>query len=675
MRTTILLFVLLFSSYCLYSEPFLEEIPGPDGGAVYDLARDSSGNMYAATKFGVFISSDVGKNWEKVMNANIMNDCKLTTSGNSVVLSCIPIGIYAESYVHFISDDGFKTFDELIISRQFIHNISLDEYANIYAATDEGVKLSEDNGNTWKNIGLNLYNVKSLGYYNGTLYAVSDNFECFISTVPWDIWEVIQLDSIGFIGLTEISDDQIINIGEGIFINTEFPNSLWHIFTNENETCLLSSILNTDNSIYYVNGKGELLYYNKKIQSWEDHNLSKWLLSGFLKYDEDNIFASNLHEGILKLIKDDESWIKSNSGFNLLFGEKIFTGDKSTLFFYKESYGLFRTINFGHSWDKCIIDFSTITSHLYHNGVLYVSTDVGLFISTNNGIEWELKSNQNEFSFMDFTSNGLMIAKSGPYLYKSSDAIKFEKIKTFLKRTLIRINSADNIFAFMDYAGILMSDDLGETWVTINTDENYYLNIIINSKDEIVILDSLDIFKSKDNGKTFEIGDIKRMYRVLMDFDSLDHVFLINKDSDKMFDLEILSSDLQRLNLVHISEPYSIAADGNGYFYISTYSGLFKTKNPTDINEQEVTKHSISIWPNPVRDHITLSFSSGSPGYIEVSIIDLPGREYSLLPGTYSNAASLEQRFDISAFSAGVYFIKVKIGTDTFLKKLMITNK
>ncbi|MGP8214167.1 MAG: T9SS type A sorting domain-containing protein [Bacteroidia bacterium] len=77
---------------------------------------------------------------------------------------------------------------------------------------------------------------------------------------------------------------------------------------------------------------------------------------------------------------------------------------------------------------------------------------------------------------------------------------------------------------------------------------------------------------------------------------------------------------------------------------------------------------SISVYPNPANQNLTIKFNNAKPEDARINIVDVTGREiltYSLSLTPYPLS------MDVSALSAGVYFVKVVTNTSSQVVKFV----
>lgn len=77
----------------------------------------------------------------------------------------------------------------------------------------------------------------------------------------------------------------------------------------------------------------------------------------------------------------------------------------------------------------------------------------------------------------------------------------------------------------------------------------------------------------------------------------------------------------------------------------------------TTIDTQSFTIEK--VYPNPVKDYITVDLTANSPGNIEVSLINILGTEVKKWTEFSLNQGDQKVKLDLSEFKSGVYILKV----------------
>jgi hypothetical protein len=79
----------------------------------------------------------------------------------------------------------------------------------------------------------------------------------------------------------------------------------------------------------------------------------------------------------------------------------------------------------------------------------------------------------------------------------------------------------------------------------------------------------------------------------------------------------------------------------------------------------------ITIYPNPASNVITLSFEDQIQNPVSVTLTDLSGKEMV----KYANVdPSFNSNLDLNGLTDGFYFMKIKSGDKTLVKKIIINK-
>ena len=90
--------------------------------------------------------------------------------------------------------------------------------------------------------------------------------------------------------------------------------------------------------------------------------------------------------------------------------------------------------------------------------------------------------------------------------------------------------------------------------------------------------------------------------------------------------------------------------------------------NPNAISENDFS--SITISPNPSSGNLFIDFGNKNFGATEISFSDVIGQQIY----TTSVSASGKQELNLSEFSKGIYFMRLKTETGEVTKKIMIAK-
>ena len=132
---------------------------------------------------------------------------------------------------------------------------------------------------------------------------------------------------------------------------------------------------------------------------------------------------------------------------------------------------------------------------------------------------------------------------------------------------------------------------------------------------------------------------------------------------DGAWGLQIIDMDDDNDLDVVASGPF--IGDVNWYEYIP----------PSGIDDENNLPMSVSLaqnYPNPFNASTKISFTLESPGFVNLAIYDLLGREVKLLISEVKQAGEHSLIFDASELNSGVYFYRLKVDELAVAKRMLL---
>ncbi|MGV3510163.1 MAG: T9SS type A sorting domain-containing protein [Sphingobacteriaceae bacterium] len=94
-----------------------------------------------------------------------------------------------------------------------------------------------------------------------------------------------------------------------------------------------------------------------------------------------------------------------------------------------------------------------------------------------------------------------------------------------------------------------------------------------------------------------------------------------------------------------------------------------KSSNSTDLK----ILSNVKVYPNPVADHLNLSYFVNKDSNVTIKIMDVLGNEITTLLSQRLPAGEQLNSFTISpTFNSGYYFIRLVVGNETIIKRISI---
>jgi photosystem II stability/assembly factor-like uncharacterized protein len=360
--------------------------------------------------------------------------------------------------------------------------------------------------------------------------------------------------------------------------------------------------------------------------------------------------------GVFMITDNGDNWIAKNKGLkglqgiNILSlaisGNNIFTGTFFDGVFFsadkgenwvQKSNGLPYWVN--NVYDTIFLE--TIRAITISGNYIFVGTNKGIFVSSNNGDNWFPKNNGLP-KFDSLKEDVLSFAVSGNDIYASTRYGVYittdngnnwtPKNQGMGNLTVFSLAiNVNNIYAGTEI-GLFLSTNNGDDWKNIGFQDTAIVAILINGN--YIFASGNGFSWSTDNGNSWTAKN----------------------------------SGLTYLGI----RPMIINGD---YIFAGTNeAGIFRAKlsdlGITDVKETE-QKKDVNIYPNPASSEVKLKFESTNISKIQISIFDLLGKEvFSSLEDC--NIGTNEKVIDCRSLGTGYYIIRLKQNAQVEAKPLLI---
>jgi photosystem II stability/assembly factor-like uncharacterized protein len=443
------------------------------------VTSSSEDLVFLATSEGIYRSIDYGANWERV-DSGFFNDyikgVVANPDGN--------IYAYLDSSIYRSSDDGVNWLELNKPPTGRITDLNFDSSNNLFLTLNLiGVSVflgyrSTDQGETWQQFGSScplFFHFVEVSP-DGSLY-IQGQFGIYRSTDLGESW--LQISSLTESNCLSFYSDEILFSGSLTGVRRSTNTGIdWSVVGLPYDYPRILSLATNSTGIVFAGGGGnfpEIYKTTDHGQQWSNLNTTlDGLVISALDLDEfGNLFAGSYGGGIY--FSDDYgiTWILRNNGLTDLDIASIVHDEMGIVYVGTWNGSIFRSTDYGIQWNSIneglnvlVVDDIAIAS----SGNIYIGTSDGVFISTNQGLNWTHLTN----------GWGQVIS--------------------------IAVNSQEYIFAENLGYGIYRSTDFGNSWTQVSTEIwSPIMDIFINSIDTIFVAGANGVFRSTNNGEDWTL--------------------------------------------------------------------------------------------------------------------------------------------------------------------------
>jgi photosystem II stability/assembly factor-like uncharacterized protein len=254
------------------------------------------------------------------------------------------------------------------------------------------------------------------------------------------------------------------------------------------------------NNLFACANAGALFYSQDTALHWNLVNGISYSPSTIAISGNDLFLGTDIH-GIYHSSDNGATWSAVNNGFsNLYVYDIIFNG---TDIFAGMGGGIFLSTNNGSTW--ALKSSIAANSLAVNSGTLFAGTNgLGILRSTDNGNTWNYVNTGLTFASefvhgFAFSGSNIFAATEGGVFLSTNNGSSWSSVSTGLISTYVYdvAISGNLLFAATQMDGIFLSTDYGNSWSVIND------NILPQTIESIFIIDSYVFIGSGSNGKVY----------------------------------------------------------------------------------------------------------------------------------------------------------------------------
>ena len=471
--------------------------------------------LFAGGRGGLFQSTNLGTTWEKKQTSPHFSSIS-DLAENS-------IGLLVATGSLYLSTDQGNTFKRINQNFYNVHGVFAFD-STIYMRSTSGMYRSDDSGSTWDlltDLPSGTF-VTSMSKEFNTLYAGTSGEGVWRSTDFGKSWDPVNsgLDDLDVNAV--LFHDELVYAGTntGIYYqNTDVIGPLVWVEWNENTDVNIRHFTKdeTSSQTFALARGGEVYKLTNGVNEWGQVGQVPESDDDIISFSEYLLIAGD--KGIFRSVNNGVTWNSANSGLNAttintVYSNnsklRIYTGSSNFDGFYTSTSGAYEKPDWqpmetgGPEW----LTKPTIYDITGDDTTLFAAKKSGIYKSSDYGESWE--------EISDCGSNICWnIFKDGSHLYASQNSGKWLKSEdngeNWTPREIDAINS--RIFGFEKLGpylfagandGIFRSMDDGDTWEEVETGfENKSFISFAKHQNVLFAANHWEVYQSKDSGSTW----------------------------------------------------------------------------------------------------------------------------------------------------------------------------
>ena len=665
----------------------------------YDLLNISD-TVFAATTDGVYVSTDFGSHWELRNNGlpylyNLGINA-LTNFGNTVYAATPLNGVYKTNNggKNWVPDNsGLPKNSQNSNENVPINDIIVTD-STIIAAT-AGIYHKKITQTRWEKSYGGPDRPNSLGAYDSHIFATNGTCSAsvYYSEDNGQSWQMV-------------SNSTMNNPNNGCYL------PVYTVALNKTQV-----IVGGDRAIFSSTDNG---------QHWKTLNTGISVTPGNALFVNDiqsvgNQFYAATFQGLYKMKSGGSFWSLLFShypvtpGFSLCstLGPNILVRASENDYTGTIPEKNYISTDQGNTWK---VDTSSVIKKLNHfiplNGKIY-GTGNGFFVTSDFGSHWtEIDTGLPKNNINALAENGSMLFAGYGYVdlgmcpvcggsyggvYRSNNGGQswtLMGLKGSPVNSLVSVNG--NIIAQIRMSqDLYISKNYGQTWSRISNlqlPSGTNLTDMVTTDGVIYLGSAHGVYISEDGGNSWNIFNsglpkdttgsypyVSSMYVNHTNPSLKGTVFIIL--NNKLFAYQKgqkswipvhagLSENENRIS--------DITADNN-FLYAATDNGMWKLSLSSIPFIQSIGNsgypHVITLfknYPNPFNPSTTISYKLASSEHVRLTIYDILGQQVTTLINKNQQKGNHEVTFHANQLSSGVYLYEIKVGNNTYMKKMLL---
>jgi len=378
-------------------------------------------------------------------------------------------------------------------------------------------------------------------------------------------------------------------------------------------------------------------------------------------------------------------WVQRNiTGANEILS---FASNTNSIFAGTSGQGLFISTNNGIDWSSLnsgLTNLNVFSILIQDSLSMYLGTYGGVFKSTNNGINWVTYSN----GITDLNVrvvkvlNSIMYAATYGGVFKSTNnGLNWSSSSSGISNIHIWCITSlgSNVFCGTEGGGIFKSTNSGTNWVSSNTGlTNYDVRDIYSDGTNLYAGTYGGVFISTNSGQNWTAingGLTLSAYRIIKSNQNLfaattTGIFLSTNNGTNWILKNQGFTTVPLVNLVYIKDNLIFAGTSGQSVWSRLYSEIININKISEIIPSEY--NLLQNYPNPFNPSTKIKFDIARKEQVIISVFDISGRKITDLANENLSPGTYEVTFNGENLSSGIYYYTITAGNYRETKKMTL---
>lgn len=361
--------------------------------------------------------------------------------------------------------------------------------------------------------------------------------------------------------------------------------------------------------------------------------------------NQGNVLIGSLTGGLFSTSDNDSVW--HSAALQGIYVHALVKDSSGRIYAGTENQGLLRSSDNFSTYDNLGIPNHFINDVLVPSpGLIIAATDTGVYVSTNDGYNWNLNGLAGkDIQSLSFSNQGVLYARANPGLYISQDTgFSWQSFSTGISSacntTCLYLSASQEIFAGTEFCGLYKYNSGISTWEHFALDSLHVTSLDENSQNHLFVSTYNGPFYSLNNGSTWQLlGDT-------LDRDNLAKIFI----------------------------------NSSGYVYVNVccgygiYRSNYSTIEPSSINNPKCEETIISdfgFFPNPFSEKSQFFFTLNKSANATISLYSITGAKIAEVSDFFKSQERNALSLGGSELQAGTYIITLKTKEQQVFQKII----